>query len=245
MTRLSPLVEASSRFMRMGSRLAIRRHQVTAHGIANVPATGPVVLAVRHYHHLLDGLGLLAHIRRPLHVLIALDWAPNRATRWFMEGLAGYCAWPVTLRREANPGSGPDPACTAPSAYRPEEVHGYQLRAHRQCLDLLRLDRAVAIFPEGYPVIDPHRPRPPRSELLAPFQSGFARLAVVAARRQNRPIPVLPVGIRADPHQHGNLAFVYGAPLVVTPACDIAELVAQTRQDVATLSIGQTDAHHP
>ncbi len=232
--------------MQLGARLANQRYRLTAEGLHHVPVTGPVVLAARHYHHLLDGVGLLAHIARPLHVLIALDWAPDRKTRWLMESLAGWCAWPVTLRRseEASP-SDPSPGWPVPSAYRPEEVHGYQLRAHRQCLELLQQGRAVAIFPEGFPVIDPHRPRPPRAESLAPFKSGFARLAVAAARRLHQPVPVVPVGIRADRHGDGHLAFACGVPRLVTPACDVGTLIAQTRRDVAMLSAGQHALQHP
>jgi len=222
--------------MRFGARLSVDPRRVTAHGIEHVPATGPVVLVVRHYHHLLDGLGLLAQTGRPLHVLIGLDWISGRATRRVMESLARGCAWPVTLRgaedrqgeRRLPPGR--------PSAYREEEVSRYQQRAHRQCIELLHHGRALAIFPEGFPVIDPHAVRDPRSETLAPFKSGFARVAVGAARRHGRHVPVVPVGIRADEHDDRKLAFVYGAAQEVTGCTDVDALIAEMHGAVTRLS---------
>lgn len=219
--------------MRAGARLAIDRRRITADGIGNVPADGPVVLAVRHYHHLLDGLGLLAQVDRPLHVMIGLDWVSTRMARRLMEGLARCCAWPVTLR---NAEDRKDEAPRRPSAYGLDEIPPYQQRAFRQCVALLGERRAVVIFPEGYPVIDPHVARAPRVPLLAPFKSGFARVAVAAARRHGQPIPVLPVGIRADRADPRKLAFVYGAAQPVTGSTDIAGLVADVHDRVTLLS---------
>lgn len=222
--------------MRFGAKLAIGRSALKAQGIEHVPSAGPVVLAVRHYHHLLDGLGLLAQVDRPLHIMIGLDWVSSRATRLMMEGLARLCAWPVTLRntedrvREGVSGE------LRPSAYREEEIRPYQQRAYRQCVELLRLGRAVAIFPEGYPVIDPHTPRKPRAELLAPFKSGFARAAVASARRHGRPVRVVPVGIRANEHDERHLAFVYGAARRVTGCTDVDALIAEVYGDILMLS---------
>ncbi len=233
---MSPLVDASGRFMRLGARLTIDPQQVTAHGIEHVPAAGPVVLAVRHYHHLLDGLGLLAQTGRPLHILIALDWVSGRSTRRVMEGLARGCGWPVTLRSAGDRHDEQGSAPAMPSAYREEEVPAYQQRAHRQCIELLRHGRALAIFPEGYPVIDPHAVRKARLETLAPFKSGFARVAVAAARRHGRHVSVVPVGIRADGHDDRKLAFVYGAAQEVTGSTDVDALIAQIYGAVTMLS---------
>ncbi|WP_448578293.1 1-acyl-sn-glycerol-3-phosphate acyltransferase [Thermaurantiacus sp.] len=222
--------------MRLGAKLAIKRNTLTAEGLEHVPSAGPVVLAVRHYHHLLDGLGLLSQVGRPLHIMIGLDWVSSRATRRMMEGLARLCAWPVTLRnaedrvREGVSGE------LRPSAYREEEIRPYQQRAFRQCVELLRLGRAVAIFPEGYPVIDPHTPRKPRADLLAPFKSGFARAAVASARRHGRPVRVVPVGIRADARGERHLAFVYGSARRVTASTDVDALIADVYDDILMLS---------
>lgn len=222
--------------MRFGARLSIRPRELTAHGIRHVPASGPVVLAVRHYHHLLDGLGLLAQVGRPLHVMIGLDWISTRAARWFLEGLAQCCAWPVTLRNAEDRFGETGPDESRPSAYGEDEIQPYQQRAYRQCVNLLRDGRAVAIFPEGYPVIDPHTVRKPRTETLAPFKSGFARVAVTAARRHGRPVWVVPVGIRSNGHDDRKLAFVYGAARQVTGTTDVDALIAQVYADITRLS---------
>lgn len=222
--------------MRFGARLATRQGVLKSHGLEHVPGSGPVVLAVRHYHHLLDALGLLAQVDRPLHIMVGLDWVSTRATRWMMEGLARLCAWPVTLRNEEERRSEAVSGEPRPSAYREEEVRPYQQRAFRQCVELLRLDRAVAIFPEGYPVIDPHVPRRPRAELLAPFKSGFARTAVMFARRHGRPVPVVPVGIRPEGEGDAGLAFVYGAARRVTGSTDVDALIADVYDDILMLS---------
>lgn len=222
--------------MRLGARLAADRRALKARGVEHVPCAGPVVLAVRHYHHLLDGLGLLAHLDRPLHIMIGLDWVSSSATRRMMEGLARLCAWPVTLRNLEDRLSEAAAVEPRPSAYREEEIRPYQQRAFRQCVELLHQDRAVAIFPEGYPVIDPHMPRKPRAELLAPFKSGFARAAVTSARRHGRPVQVVPVGIRVEDGEDRQMSFVYGAARLVTGSTDVEALIAAVRGDILMLS---------
>ena len=222
--------------MRLGAKLAVNQSEVTAAGMDQVPGAGPVVLAVRHYHHLLDGLGLLAHNRRPLHILIGLDWVSTRAGRWLMESLARGCAWPVTLRTSADRLDDSEPGFEAASAYRTDEAQTYQHRAFRQCVELLGRERVVVIFPESYPVIDPHTPRKPRQEMLAPFKPGFARAAVAAARRHGRPVSVVPVGIRVDAANQRRLAFCYGQPRLVTASTDANSLVVHVRADICLLS---------
>lgn len=222
--------------MRLGARLAVNSSQVTAVGVEQLPKSGPVILAVRHYHHLLDGLGLLAHSHRPLHIMIGLDWVSTASKRWLMESLARGCAWPVTLRSlEDKQGDG-DASPEAATAYRPDEVQTYQYRAFRQCVALLERERVVVIFPEAYPVIDPHTARAPRRETLAPFKSGFARAAVAAARRYGRPISVVPVGIRVDAANERKLAFGFGQPILATATSDVQGLVARARADICRLS---------
>ncbi len=229
-------VDISGLAMRLGARVAINRSEITAAGLDQVPGSGPVVLAVRHYHHLLDGLGLLAHSRRPLHILIGLDWVTSRAERWLMETLARACAWPVTLRTAKDRLADELPVLDAASAYRLEEAQPYQQRSFRQCVTLLGRGRVVVIFPESYPLIDPHTQRKPRHELLAPFKPGFARAAVAAARRHGRPVNVVPVGIGADAANPRRLAFRYGQPRLVTAATDVNRLVADVRADICRLS---------
>ena len=222
--------------MRVGARLAVNSSKVTATSIEEVPKSGPVILAVRHYHHLLDGLGLLAHSHRPVHIMIGLDWVSTRSKRWLMESLARGCAWPVTLRTSEDRQGDGEPWFQAASAYRPHEIRTYQQRAFRQCVELLGRERVVVFFPETYPVIDPHTVRKPRRETLAPFKSGFARAAVAAARRHGRPVSVVPVGIRTNAANQGTLAFGFGQAKLVTATSNVECLVADVRADICRLS---------
>jgi 1-acyl-sn-glycerol-3-phosphate acyltransferase len=230
-SRSSRLTRWTHVFFTAGVRMLVHGRQLGAVGVDRVPDEGPVLLAVRHYHHLFDGVGLIRHVKRPVHILVALDWISNRPARRIMEALTSIAGWPVTLRTEelGAPGKGR-------RAYRQEEVPSYQGRSFRECAELLGDGRVVAIFPEGYPVIDPHSHRAPRATVLAPFKSGFARLAVAASRRSGRPVHVLPVGIRCDGTPSGRLVFVFGHGRDVTASTEVDALVAETYDDVLELS---------
>lgn len=222
--------------MRGGARVAGIWQELKCVGVEHVPLEGPVILAARHYHHLYDGVGLTAQIERPLHILVALDWINRRSTRAMMEALSRYAEWPVTLRSEAFGEIAETRAPLKPSAYAPNDVLPYQQRAHRQCLQLLSDGRAVVIFPEGYPAIDPHTSRGARTTPLAPFKPGFARLAISASRRSGVPTKVVPVGIQADDGSGGALTFVYGEIREVDASSPIEGLTSQIYDDVLKLS---------
>ena len=49
----------------------------------NLPTDGPVLLVARHYHHLFDGVVLLASMPRPIHILVTLDWAKKQLRPMF------------------------------------------------------------------------------------------------------------------------------------------------------------------
>jgi len=195
-----------------------------------------VVLAARHYHNLLDGVGLLGQVMRPLHFLVALDWITGARTRAVMEALAHWADWPVTLRSEEFRSKEVGLEAAHRCAYERGEVVTYQRRAYRRCLDLLRDGRALVTFPEGYPVIDPHANRERRSTILAPFKSGFARLAVTASRTSEHEVNVVPVGIRVDDPPARALTFVYGHARQATASSDIDTLTAGVYDDVLKLS---------
>lgn len=201
-----------------------------------MPDEGPVLLACRHYHHLLDGAGLIKHVRRPLHILVALDWISRPSTRSIMEALAFHAGWPVTLRGDELRARADKGSAGRRLAYHPDEAFTYQRRAYGQCLSLLREGRVLVVFPEGYPVVDPHAHREPRSTVLAPFKSGFARLAVSASRTTGRPVHLLPVGIREAEKPGPGLVFVFGRGRDVTGSADVETLTEETQADVLRLS---------
>ena len=79
---------------------ALRTQAAGVHveGLEHVPGAGPVLIAARHYHHLLDGAVLIARLPRPVHLVVALDWARGAATRRWMERACAAAQWPVILR---------------------------------------------------------------------------------------------------------------------------------------------------
>ena len=70
---------------------------VTVVGLDRVPRTGPVLLAARHYHHLLDGAVLVSSLERPVHIVVGLDWAANARERRWMERACKWARYPVIL----------------------------------------------------------------------------------------------------------------------------------------------------
>src|SRR4029453_1958405 len=77
-----------SYIMRLGARaLAAARVDLTVTGLEHVPASGPALLAARHYHYLLDGVVLLTVLPRPIHILVTLDWGKRAYARRLL-GLA-------------------------------------------------------------------------------------------------------------------------------------------------------------
>lgn len=161
---------------------------VEVHGLEHVPSEGPVILAARHVHHLLDGAVLLAYVPRPVHILVALDWTANRLQRRWMERACGAVRWPVILRpRTAGSGGG----------YATGETARYLLSGLRDAAELLREGRLITVFPEGYPLVDPaaNGDAPPRDAAgFAAFAAGFRRLARLAECRGARHVAIVPVG---------------------------------------------------
>jgi uncharacterized membrane protein len=229
--------------MRSGSCLLLRgRVRVTVEGGEQLPARGAVLIAARHYHHLYDGCALLCALKRPVHILVALDWAGRKSQRRLMETLCALAGWPVILRAEQ---LGPAAAAGASkSAYRPEEVALYLRRAVRQVLALLKSGKLVVVFPEGYPLVDP-RPSPRRAaQTLLPFRPGFARLVELAGRETGTSVPVVPAGIVWRDRSGGGpaqLTLRFGAPLFRQSYGDTAQFIAAVEERVRTLSeIGES-----
>jgi 1-acyl-sn-glycerol-3-phosphate acyltransferase len=191
---------------------------VTVEGLERVPRTGPVLLAARHYHHLLDGAVLVHHLARPVHIIVGLDWTANARQRRWMERACAWAEYPVILR----------PATTgARGGYAASEVLRYLRSGVRDAAALLRDGRVVLVFPEGYPVVDPTAsdatPRARDADGLLPFAAGF-RTIVDAARRGAAAadagragaaaLAIVPVGFRYEARgARWRIAARFGAPL--------------------------------
>ena len=192
---LSNIVIAKA--MRLIARaLAAGRLQTIASGVEHVPKKGPTLLVARHYHHLFDGLALYAAVPRQLHILVTLDWAKNTPVRLFIEWATKVGRWPVVLRADAVKRNKNDNQRQRRKFISLDDVARYQRRGMRQSVDLLVEGRVLAVFPEGYPNIDPtYTPKAEPDEFL-PFKSGFAAIAAAAEKRLSTSIPIIPVGLR-------------------------------------------------
>jgi 1-acyl-sn-glycerol-3-phosphate acyltransferase len=181
---------------------------VSIDGEDRVPADGPVLLAARHYHHLLDGAVLVDRLRRPVHIVVGLDWAADARQRRWMERVCGWARYPVILR----------PATTGERAgYERAEIARYLRRGLRDAAELLREGRVVLVFPEGYPAVDPSAPAAPRArdgEGFLPFAPGFSTIVHLARRLGAREVPIVPVGFRYEARgAKWRVAARLGAPL--------------------------------
>jgi putative membrane protein len=204
----------AGRALRAAAQVVAARHlDMRTEGLEHVPMHGPVVLAVRHYHHLHDGVVLLSALPRPLHILVALDWVDSVALRTLMEWATRTARWPTVLREA---GLMPVANGTAPhlrSAFGAHEVQGFRRRALRDSVALLCEGAALVVFPEGYPNVDPRRtPKRTPNEFL-PFRAGFASAVALAGRRLSSRVPVVPVGLAYEPGPRWRVTLRCGAPL--------------------------------
>jgi putative membrane protein len=197
---------------------------VTVSGLENVPRTGPVLLAARHYHHLLDGAVLVRHLARPVHIVVGLDWTANPRQRRWMERACAWARYPVILR-PATAGSH--------GGYAASEVRGYLRSGLRDAAALLRDGRVVLLFPEGYPVVDPTAsettPRARDADGLLPFAAGFRGIVAAARRAGARDVAIVPVGFRYEPRgKRWRIAARFGTPLAAD--ADVATVARAVRE---------------
>lgn len=216
--------------IRLGSRvIAGRRLQLTVEGLEHIPASGPALIAARHYHHLYDGCALITTLPRPVHILVALDWVDRPIVRRVMERACAAARWPIVLRGDALTRPG------ARTAYSPAERRRYLHRAVTETVDLLRAGEVVVVFPEAYPNVDPTY-TPKTADGFLPFRPGFAALAALAERDGHPPVPIIPAGLAYRPGDRWELTLRFGPPLFIDDWPDRAALVAAVEQQVRDLS---------
>lgn len=210
--------------------IAARSLRTAVEGLEHLPSSGPVVLAVRHYHHLYDGAALIAALPRHVRILVALDWAATPSMRRMMEGLCGVAGWPVVLRRDAMISAG------RPSAYARSEFAGRTRAGLRRAIGIVTRGDVLAVFPEGYPAIDPAASRKGADDLL-PFAPGIGTIARLAGRTLGAAVPIVPVGLRYDEVAgRTGVRVVCGAARFVGPGARDPHLLAALRTDVGALS---------
>jgi putative membrane protein len=225
----------AGRFIRAACRLLARHIVLRVEGLEHLPATGPVVIAARHFHHLWDGCALIAAVPRPLHVVVALDWLHQPVGRRLMELACRAAGWPVVPRPDF-PGR---PGGRRPSDSLAADVPRL-LAATRQCVRYLMAGEALLVFPEGYPNVDPgYTPKVDDDDVL-PFRPGFARFAALAGHHGVN-LPIVPAGLEYRRGRRWQVTIRFGVPIGFAPDRDLGTLVEIVEAAVGRLS-GLPDA---
>jgi hypothetical protein len=211
-----------------------RRLRLHVEGLAYLPERGPLVIAARHYHHLYDGCLLLATVPRPLQVLVGLDWVQDRRLRGLTDLLCHIGRWPAVLRRD-HLGRLERPPRRR-SSYPPEEGSHYMRRALRMTSDLMGEGRALLVFPEGYPNIDPFYTPKINDDDFLPFRNGFAKLVRLAQRRSHHRIAVVPAGLEYRRSSRYEVTLRFGAPHYLERGTDLTSFAAAIERQVRHLS---------
>lgn len=221
----------SKRVMRTGAGAIARRLDLRVEGVEHVPPDGPVLIAARHYHHLYDGCAIVTAVRRPVHILVALDWAQSPAVRRVMETACRAAGWPVVVRPE-RVGRDADVA-----EHWRREQRRYLRRGVREAVDVLRGGEVLVVFPEGYPTIDIRESPKEGADAFLPFQAGFARLAEMAERDGRTRVPIVPLGLAYDGHDHRTVTMRFGSPVYLDTAGGSEQAVALVERQVRALSV--------
>lgn len=215
--------------LRLSARaLAARRLDFRVEGLEHLPRQGSLLIASRHYHHLYDGCALLAVMPRPLHILVALDWVTTQRGRRLMERACHTAQWPAMLRAERLQAPGR-------SAYNSTEAERYLNRAVHDAVSLLRAGRALAIFPEAYPAIDPHA-TPNTGGADLPFRPGFVRIAEMAQRDGHTRVPIVPAGLCYERGRRWRVTLRFAAPHYVYGRHDRMIVLRAVEEQVRRLS---------
>jgi putative membrane protein len=215
------------RSMRLASRIARgRQFDLSIDGVDRVPKRGPVIIAAHHHHHLYDGAALTLALDRPVHIVAALDWIKNPRGRALMERACDMARWPVVERL---------PEGSAPT----RESTRTLFRSLKDVTRLLEEGRVVAIFPEGFPNIDPGFTPKSDQQRFLPFKNGFVRFAAIAARTAG-PIPVIPAGFVYEQEERWQITLRFGAPVWISPTTDLTEAGREIEQKVRSLSTAET-----
>jgi putative membrane protein len=209
--------------IRAACRLAIRRVDLRVEGLRHLPATGPVIIAARHFHHFYDGCALLAVVPRRVHLVVTLDWLESRAGRRLMTWACDLAEWPVVPR----PGLSPRLAAVSTTPLR---------AATRLSVALLRKGEALLVFPEGYPNIDPHGTPKTDDDAFLPFQSGFLRFAALAERDGHTSVAIVPTGLAYTRGRRWAITVRFGAPVTLAPGRPVAAQIPAIEMEVRRLS---------
>jgi 1-acyl-sn-glycerol-3-phosphate acyltransferase len=130
-----------------------------------------------------------------------------------MEWATRTAGWPTVLRPDALAARGRDGL--RPSVYGAGDVERMRRRALRDSVAVLVGGGALAVFPEGYPNVDPGFTPKRSADAMLPFHAGFIHVAAAAQRRLRQPIPIVPVGLEYAAGPRWRITLRCGAPLAL------------------------------
>jgi 1-acyl-sn-glycerol-3-phosphate acyltransferase len=213
-------------------RLAAHRIDLRVEGLEHLPATGPALLAARHFHHFYDGCALVAVGPRPLRILVTLDWLENPAGLRLMRSACQLARWPIVARSDSQVWrrGHATQARVAPAARR------QLLAATRECVGLLRGGEFLLVFPEGYPNIDPGFTPKVDDGAFLPFEPGFLRVVALAEQDGITHVPIVPVGLEYQRRNRWHVTVRFGHPVWRAPDVASRAQIAAIEEQVRRLS---------
>jgi 1-acyl-sn-glycerol-3-phosphate acyltransferase len=177
-----------ARARRLAARWLVKRAlELRVEGLEHVPASGPVLVVARHYHHLYDAAAILACLSREVHIVVALDWLAGGMRLRIMRWLTAAARWPTV--------------------WRPGAAWHFNREAYASTLQLLRERRVLLIFPEAYPNVDPSGSHKSDPDEFMPFEAGF----LVLAERAGLHVPLVPAGVYYG--SRGTMWLRFGRPI--------------------------------
>ena len=156
--------------------------------------SGAVLLAARHFHHLLDGAVLVRYVPRPVHIVVGLDWTANDAgTRVDGTGVPGRAVSDRACgrRRSANA-----------RGYARNELVQYTRAALRDAAALLTRGPRRARFSRRLSERRPGVFAQNRRRCVLPFARGYERM-IARGKQPACRVAVVPVGFHYTRGQSG------------------------------------------
>jgi 1-acyl-sn-glycerol-3-phosphate acyltransferase len=172
-------------WVKIAVRIFFKNIQVV--GKEHIPKNTPVIFALNHQNTLLDALVMAVSVNEPVHFMTRADIFKKQKIARFLRSINLI---PIYRIRDGYSALSQN-----------EEVINH-------CIDLLRQNKHILIFPEGSHNYQRH---------LRPLKKGIARIAVDAALKNEAEVLIIPVGINYGSHKHSRswLHIQIGNPISV------------------------------
>jgi 1-acyl-sn-glycerol-3-phosphate acyltransferase len=199
----------------LSSRHALRWCYRDVHVVGELPATGPLLLAVNHPNDLADICAVLAHVPRRVNFVANVSATEQRIVAWAY-GQMGVV--PVHRVRDARKAKA-----------RGEDSAQANALAFTRVRDVLRSGGCVCVFPEGGVNAGSH---------LGALRNGLARMALEARDDGDiRNVRIVPVGLTYESRyeRRTRVVIAFGDPIVMD-AWQAPESRAAAPQLTATIA---------